>query len=172
MCFWLTRCVWIIDLKWCIISLLIVSRAIAGSVWACFWSCQLSLENIPVSLARKSWRLNCREGMRGARAAAWPQVDFSGRLQTCLIRSSHGNRWQWCTWPTYVLYVHKHTLTICYCHFVQQLAGNSGGCRTSLTEMARTNRGAGGCVHCHRQAVNELSQQRLQPRPAAIVCLQ
>lgn len=40
--------------------------------------------------------------MRGARTGARPQVDFSERLRSCLIPSSHGNRRLWRTWPTYV----------------------------------------------------------------------
>lgn len=50
--------------------------------------------------------------------------------------SDHG-----CTWPTYVQYIHKRALNICYCHCVQRLVRTLSGCWMSLSEMTRTIRG-------------------------------
>lgn len=102
---------------------------------------------------------NGSEQIGGVRAGARPQVHFSKRRQSCLILSSHGNQQLWCTWPTYVLYVHKHVLTICYCRCVQQLAGTWSGCWVSLSD--KTNRGVKSCFHSFWEAVTESSQQRL-----------
>lgn len=57
-----------------------------------------------------------------------PKVDFSKRLCSYLRLSSHGNQWQWYTWPTYVLYVHKHEPAVCKCQPVRR------GTLTSLLE--------------------------------------
>ena len=173
-CFWLTTCVldfWIIDLKWCFIFPLITSRA---------WQTHSELVlTFAIEYSHIIWGVNpkgltAERGWEGARVVAWPQVDFSERLQSCLIPSSHGNRRLWCTWPTYVLYVHKHTLTICYCCFVHRLVGTLSDCQMSLWEITRTNREARSCFHHFWEAVNALRQQWLQVtlRQAALLCLQ
>lgn len=99
--------------------------------------------------------------MRGARAKAWPQVDFSERLQSCLIPSSHGNRRLWCTWPTYVLYVHKHAGTICYWSFFTL------GCQDVEWLLNETIRDCKNKLQSQEllllfwEAVNEFCQQKL-----------
>lgn len=170
MCFWLTRCVldyWskdVLHLPSHHQQSLAVSQCF-DDVNFLWWTFQHNLRDNPKGLtAERGWEV----------WEAWPQVDFSERLQSCLIPSSHGNRRLWCTWPTYVLYVHKHALTICYCLFVHRLAGTLSGCRMSLPKIARTNRGARSRFHRFWGAVNELCQQRLQVtlRQAAPLCLQ
>lgn len=134
-------------------------QSLADSLWACF---NFLHRIFPHNLRVNPKGLTAERGWEGARVVAWPQVDFSERLQSCLIPSSHGNRRLWCTWPTYVLYVHKHTLTICYCCFVHRLVGTLSDCQMSLWEITRTIREARSCFHHFWEAVNALRQQWLQ----------
>jgi len=59
---------------------------------------------------------------------------FLGETVPLFEASSHGNREPWRTWPTYVLYVHKHVAIVCYC----QSACRGTGCWMGLSVIVRT----------------------------------
>lgn len=139
------------------------------------WVSQAQSELVLTALTFTGQYLH-RMGMMGqeVREQELGHQSISPRLQSCLIPSFHGNQRMWHTWPTYVLYVHKHGLAICYRRFVRQLAETLSDCCMSLSDIVRTNRGARSRFHNFWEAVNELCQQRLHVtlRQAAILCLQ